>query len=274
MTLLPMPPMNGFLLNSNRLYKIAKDAYYKAKQGFAIHTQYDTLVAIVFAALSLEAFINELGSLAMDAQVNGNNENFLADLVNAIDESRISNPKDKTTQAKFFNAINALSQEFDKGKRPYQDFADLFTLRNCLVHPKPEDRLEIDQDNNWTYSERKIIDRLRSKNILSDLSSDKSLLQLISNPKAAKWACDIAAEMVIAILDKIPESQFSRDNQVIAYYRMIFQSLDVDEQSLSAQEHQNRRALVSQIDKLRASLLEKYGEFPDTTELILEDRSQ
>lgn len=240
-----------------------------------MHKKYDALVAIFFAALSLEAFVNELASLARDAQINGNKEHFLDNLINAVDESRITNPEDKTTQAKFLNASNALSQNFDKGKRPYQDFSDLFTLRDCLVHFKPEDRLDIDQDDNWTYSGReRIIDRLRSKKILSNSSQDQSLLQLVSTNEVAKWACDIAAVMVISLLDKIPESQFSRGNQVLALYRETFQSLDMDKQQIKIQENHDRLASVSQIDTLRTSLLERYGEFPDSTELIFEDRSQ
>jgi len=274
MSLSHMQPSKGFIIDSYHLYTIARDAYYKAKQGFAIHRQNDALVAIIFAALSLEAFINELGTLAKDAKDNGNNESFLNSLIDAIDESRIENQKDKTTRAKFLNASNALSQKFDVGKRPYQDFADLFRLRDCLVHLKPEDRLEVDLDDDWIYSGRKLIDRLRSKNILLDSTEVKSLPLLVSTAKAAKWACDIAAEMVIAILDKIPDSKFSRDNQVLILYRSMFQSLDVDEQQISVQGHQNRQASVFQIDELSARLLETYGEFPDTTELILEDRSR
>jgi hypothetical protein len=269
-----MQPSQGFIIDSYHLYSIAKDAYYKAEQGFATQRQNDALVAIVFAALSLEAFINELSTLAKDAKANGNSDAFLDRLIDAIDETHIENQKDKTTRAKFLNTSNALSEKFDMGKKPYQDFADLFRLRDCLVHLKPEDRLEVDLDDNLVYSGRKLIDRLRSRNILLDSTEVKSLPLLVSTTKAAKWACTTAARMVIAILDKIPDSEFSKDNQVLALYRSMFQPLASDDQQVSVQEHQNRQTSILQIDELRTRLLETYGEFPDSTELILEDRSR
>jgi len=271
-----MQPSQGSIIDSYHLYTIARNAYYKAKQGFSIHRQNDALVAIIFSALSLEAFINELGTLAKDAKAAGNSEDFLDRLIDAIDESYIANWKDKTTQAKFLNASKALSQEFDKGKSPYQDFADLFSLRNCLAHLKPEDRLEID-DGDCIYSGRELIARLRSKNILLDSTEVESLTLLVSTAKAAKWACDVAAKMVIAILDKIsPNSEFSesRGNRVLALYRAEFQLLEKDEQQMLAEEYQNRQISVLKVDELRAKMLETYGEFPDSTELILEDRSR
>lgn len=269
-----MQPSQGFILDSYHFYTIAQESYYKAKQGDNIRRQNDALVAIIFAALSLEAFINELGVLARDARDNGYSEDFLDKLIDAIDESYIKHPKDKTTQAKFLNASRALSKEFDTGKRPYQDFTALFKLRDCLVHLKPEDCLEIDVNNNWNYSGRKLIDRLRSKNILLDSTQIKSITLLVSNAKAAKWACDTASAMVNAILDSIPESEFSRDNQVLALYKAMFQSLETDEQQLLEEEYHNRQAFVLQVDELRTRLLETYGEFPDSVELIREDRSR
>jgi hypothetical protein len=273
MSLSYIQPNQGFIIGSYHLYSIAKDAYHNAKQGFSIHRQNDALVAIIFSALSLEAFINELGALAKDAKANGNSEGFLDSLIDAIDEPRIVCNRDKSTCAKFLNASNALLQKFDKGQRPYQDFSDLFRLRDYLVHLKPESRFEVGLDDNLTYSERDLIDRLRSKDIFLDSIKMKSLTLSVSNAKAAKWACDITAEMIVEILNRIPESKFSKDNQVLAVYKSIFQPSDVDEQ-MSVHEQQDRQASVSQIDELRARLLETYGEFSGSTDLILEDRSR
>ncbi|MEC4868001.1 MAG: hypothetical protein SAJ11_18170, partial [Jaaginema sp. PMC 1078.18] len=237
MSLSPMQPGQGFISYSDRLYKIAVNAYYKTKKGFSIHTKDDALVAILFAAFSLEAFINELGTISKQAKVNGNNEKILNELVAATDESSINQSENKSTQAKFLNASKALSQEFKKGEKPYQDFDLLFKLRDDLVHFKPEDKFEIDLDNNCIYddSTRKIIKKLRDKNILTNPpqaefrtfqfrksngtqtdSKVKSLILSVSNDKAAKWACDTAAEMVGEILNSLnqsPESEFKRENQ-------------------------------------------------------------
>jgi hypothetical protein len=270
MPLSDIQPSQGFILDSYHFFQIAKDSYYKSRQSFPIHRQNDALVAIVFAALSLEAFINELGAIASDAKANGYNEDFLDSLIDAIDESQTN----KRTQDKFMLVSEALSNKFDRGRYPYQDFADLFRLRDCLVHLKPQDRIEIDENRNWLYSGRKLIDNLRSKNILQKNTSTKSITLLISTAPAAKWSCDIASAMVNAILDRIPDSEFSRDNEVIAFYKMRFQPLEKNEQQVLEEENCDRQTAILQADELRTRLQKTYGEFPDSVELIREDRSR
>lgn len=251
----------GFIIDSYHFYNIAKESYYKAQQGFDIHRQNDALVAIIFAALSLEAFINELGDLARDMKARGHEEDFLDRLIDAIFESQGSK---KNTQDKFMDASAALSNTFDKGKYPYQDFVELLRLRNCLAHLKPQDRLEIDEDSNWFYSGRNLINKLRSKGILQNHTKIESITLLVSTAKAAKWACNTASAMVNAILDSIPDSGFSNDNQEIALYKSMFQPLEAEEQH-------HRQIAVAQADELHTRLLKTYGEFPDSVELRYED---
>ncbi len=165
-----------------------------------------------------------------------------------------------------------------QGKSLYQDFTDLFRLRDCLVHLKPDDLIESQENDDWTYTPRAFIDKLRSKNILSDFdfTEVKSLTLLVGTAKPAKWACDVASKMVMKILDRIPKSEFSRNNQALDWYRSMFQPLNANEdtQQVSSQDHTNRQASVSKVHELREKLQEKYGQFPDSTELILEDRDR
>lgn len=262
-----MQSNQGFIIDSHHFYNIAKESYYKAQQGFIIHRQNDALVAIIFAALSLEAFINELGDLARNAKASGHEEYFLNGLIDAIDESQGS----KNTLDKFMMASVALSNKFDKGKHPYQDFADLFKLRDCLVHLKPKDRLKIDDDSNWFYSGRKLIGRLRSKGILQEHTKIESITLLVSTATAARWACNTASAMVNAILDRIPNSEFSKDDREIALYKNMFQPLEAETQQRLEEQQHNRQIAVAQADELRTRLLKTYGEFPDSVELLYED---
>lgn len=271
MPLSDIQPSQGFIVDSYHFYNIARESYYKARQGFTIHRQPDALVAIIFAALSLEAFINELGVLAINAKASGHSQDLLDQLINAIDESQGNK---RNTREKFMKVSEALSNKFDQGKNPYQDFADLFRLRDCLVHLKPEDQLEIDQDNKWTYSGRKLIDRLRSKNIVQEHTQISSITLLVSTAAAAKWACDTASAMVNAILDRIPNSEFSENNETLDLYKIMFQPLEAGEQKILEDEHQNRHNAVTQADELRTRLFKTYGEFPDCVESLREDRSR
>ncbi len=214
-----MQPSQGFIVDSYHFYQIAKDGYLKASQGFEIHRQNDALISIIFSALALEAFINEVLSIAKDVKASGETEAFLDKLIDAIDESP---SKKKNTQEKFMLASQALDSGFKKGGNPYQNFADLFKLRDCLVHLKPEDRIEEGENGEVKYLGRKLTERLRSKGIFQEYTQLESMTLLVSTAKAALWACNTASEMINAILDKIPTS-FSNNNQVINLYRIMFQ---------------------------------------------------
>lgn len=214
-----MQPIQGFIADSYHFYKIAKDGYLKASQAYEIHRQNDALVSIIFSALALEAFINEMLSLAEDAKQAGETEAFLDKLIDAIDESA---SQKKSTREKFMLASEALNSSFKKGENPYQNFADLFRLRDCLVHLKPEDRIEEGDNGEVKYLARKLTKSLRNKGIFQNYTRLESITLLVSTAKAAQWACNTASEMVNAILDKIPKS-FSDNNEVINLYRTMFQ---------------------------------------------------
>lgn len=215
-----MEKLQGFMVDSHHLYEIAKTGYFNAKQGFEIHRQKDALVSIVFSALALEAFINEILLLAKIEKQAESTEYCLDQLIDAIEESDSNR---KNTQEKFMLASQALDSGFTKGNQPYQDFADLFKLRDCLVHLQPEDRIEESENGEFKYLGRKLTERLRSKGIFQKYTELKSITLSVSTAKAALWACNTASEMVNAILDKIPVS-FSNNNEVINFYRDSFQA--------------------------------------------------
>lgn len=215
-----MQPIKGFIADSYHLYKIAVNGYFKSREGSKIHRQDDALVSIVFSALALEAFINEMLSLAKDAKQAGSTEVFLDKLINSISES---DSERKTTCKKFMLTSEALDSIFNKGGSPYQDFADLFSLRDCLVHLKPEDNIDIDESGKINFLPRKLIKRLRSKGICQQHTQIESITLLVSTANAAMWACNTASIMVNAILDKIPQSDFTTNNEAINLYRNEFQ---------------------------------------------------
>lgn len=272
-----MQSNQSFILASPDFYDIAKSAYYKAKKGFDIHHQPDALVAVVFAAFSLEAFINELGEYARLVKEASYTEQFLDNLIDAITENQ-ETQEHKQTQEKFWQASDVLSQAFVKGEQPYQDFADLFRLRNALVHAKP-DLFKIDNNGNLQYLEttkkRKLTRALQSKNKNQEIllvTTVNSLPLKVGTAETAKWACDTASKMIYALIEKIPESTFKED--IDFFYRGCFPLIEEEEKQSRKQEIENRQAQVAQIDALRERLLENYGEFPDSTAWLREDRER
>ena len=209
-------------------------------------------MSIIFSALALEAFINELLAIAKLAKQDGYDEDFIEELINAIDENDIGNisgnqklkplirkincllnrfklevryiPQKKSTREKFMLASEALGNKFDKGKKPYQDFADLFKLRDCLVHLKPEDLIESNEDKLFQYFGRKLTRSLRSKKIFQQHTSVESITLLISTAKAAEWACRTASQMVNELLNQIPESTVKTGyREILNSYKGDFQ---------------------------------------------------
>ena len=67
-----------------------------------------------------------------------------------------------------------------------------------------------------------LTERLRSKDIFQQYTQLKSITLLVSTAKAAFWACVTTSNMVNAILDKIPQSEFTMDNEVLNLYRSLF----------------------------------------------------
>jgi len=88
---------------------------------------------------------------------------------------------------------------------------------------------------------------------------------------AAKWACDTASAMVNVVLDRIPPS-FSQDNEQINLYKSMFQSIEAQEQHILEKDRRSREAAVTQANKVWTHLQETYGEFPDSVELLRQDR--
>ena len=161
----------------------------------------DALVAILFAAASLEAFANEVGYLARE-QLQTNPE--IKTLGQVLEELEAS----ASIQLKYLLLRGILARAlYDKGARPYQDFALLIALRNELVHRKAE-RYEVDESD-APLTANQLLARLRSKNITAEPRGKKpqvwGLLLAIETRAVANWAVDTVAAMMKDIASAAPQ---------------------------------------------------------------------
>ena len=104
------------------------------------YDQREAIVAIVFSALTLEAFINEVGALAAAVPSSDRCDPPVFDKLGEVlvneEESRDS------TLDKFLLAKQILSgSSYDKSRMPYQSFKTLIDLRNALAHIKHAKRI-------------------------------------------------------------------------------------------------------------------------------------
>jgi hypothetical protein len=128
------------------------------------HGERDAIIAIVFSALALEAFINEVGDFAAypnreNAEQDPQSVSIIGSMLGEIEESRGS------MQQKFLMAKWIFSQqEYDRANQPYLDFAILVQVRNALAHVK-----------SWVFTSTKVqcgvVGQLQNSILLPRLSN-------------------------------------------------------------------------------------------------------
>ena len=93
---------------------------------------------------------------------------------------------------------------FDKGTNPYQDFSTLVTLRNDIMHLKPKDRVVIASDGGQSVKVPMYIAALQQRGLASS-TVGMSWFDTIQTVKMASWAPKTAHEIILAVLDLIPD---------------------------------------------------------------------
>jgi hypothetical protein len=210
-----MEPSTGLNVNAGvlrRLARLAHDRIYTPTDR-DVQSDMNGVVAVVFAAVSLEAFINELGALAETAPPSDPPQiRAFASLLRTVEESH------GATRLKFALAGQVFrGMPYDTGAEPFQSFDLLFSLRDAIVHLQSE-RLQFDGEGRLTRSSHtRVLERLRSQKILAEydpsayVGASPSWISLLSTRAVARWACNVASDVVMAVLDSIPESEFRRE---------------------------------------------------------------
>jgi hypothetical protein len=196
----------------------------------------EALSSILLAVISCEGFINELAALARHIIIVDKGPAWLKALGEMLDQAEDSRA---STESKFQLVKFILTGEpFDKGAKPFQDFATLIEIRNALVHAKPSAAtLERDGKGNILWTRPKLLQRLQSSNVIRVEEEFKALLEersdieiLTTNTTAqltsktvAVWACRTVSATVNAILDSVP-SDSSFASTLETDYRKRFQT--------------------------------------------------
>jgi hypothetical protein len=159
----------------------------------------EALVSIVFAAVSLEAFLNELIELAQD----------FADYENALPVTsafaQLMSQLGRLPIVLRFNMAHWMltGSPYDSNSQPFQALTLLFQIRNDLVHFKP-DPLTEEGESKPTHT---TLQKLRSKHILNDSSapeSNRSWIQAVGTKAVAEWACNATSLVAADLVSKLP----------------------------------------------------------------------
>lgn len=206
--------MPGLYFHCGQLWGLAREARDRAEKAVQANKDawpYDAIVAVVLAAASLEAFINELAELMAMTKVSRQNWNHpialppeLANFAETMDEIEGSRG---TITLKFLVASQVLGGKiFDKGRAPYQDFATLITLRNDIMHLKPKDTFDDETPGAVTWP--KYVTNFQNRGLAQKPPDGvgASWFDLLATDRLARWACETALSMILAVLDFIPDS--------------------------------------------------------------------
>jgi len=202
------------LLSSGYLFTIAVEAVKDVKrlpldEGPAAHRY---ITAIVFAALSLEAFINEL---VQAAEIAGKRVELSDELPPTVAAVGKILPGVEQNRGQIELKLQLLStllsgQPYAKGDTVFQNFDILVSLRNALAHYKSLDTVVYDPSAGLLYLETKnegILKRLRGGSWISSESGNPFMAQ-IATLTVAQRSCNAASELVKSLVDKLPESEF------------------------------------------------------------------
>src|SRR3984957_13601214 len=126
----------------------------------------EALVSVVFAAASVEAFLNESAFLAKNKARISEEPPIVSAFAQVMDEAEESRIQ---IQSKFqLGNLVLTGKTYDKGTAPYQDFSDLIAVRNLLMHGKGNERFLSVDDKPVVLNPAAVLDRLASKNLLHE----------------------------------------------------------------------------------------------------------
>jgi hypothetical protein len=194
-----------YYFHATYLFKVALRAA-KAKSG----RTGQPVVAIVFCATALEAFINECGHLARAVPTSGE-QNIVASFASVMRE--LEERRESIAIKYHLGLLVFKGATWDEGSRPFQDFKLLIALRNELAHMKG-DNWETRIAAGHRDPERspaqypKFVRELQSRNVIPKSSKSTSWLEQIASPAVAAWACRTASAMTQEFFASVPAGYF------------------------------------------------------------------
>jgi hypothetical protein len=222
----------GLAVTSPFLFEIAKESLL-ANRG---------LVAVVFAAASLEALINEVSELA-DLEVQAatqddqrDNDEVLRAFAEAMSEAERSRG---SIQLKFIVASLILKgRPYRKGLQPFQDFSLLMNLRNSIMHLRPTTLTRLGENATQVTFDGCVLKELSARGLIKRPKPNTvtSLLSEAGGRQVARWAVNTAADMAQSFLSLFPEP-FKSD--VLIDQAEVFRRIDAVGSHSSASKRPN-----------------------------------
>lgn len=177
--------------------------------------QLQSLVVLVFAAIGVEGFLNEvLASVQMSAKVDPRLPAQLRALADAAPKLHARNVQTAEKVRTFYTIL--ADKPYDAGRQPFQDFDLLFRIRNVVVHTRPE-RYSVDALEGLNAGTAKVseltphplVRQLHSRGLLvGDRKAWMPLFAALCSPTVATWALRAASDTVRALVELFPDGTY------------------------------------------------------------------
>ena len=198
--------MAGYILSSSVLRKVARGAAETAEDQSPA-----SLVALVFSVVWLESYLNELIHHAFTIGQHadrGGQMGRVRNLVTATDLRRRDSSLSVKAQVL---AIGLSGQPMNTGAQPFQDFGLLISLRNVLVHQRPEQvsfPLPPD-DADPTFPDKhlsKLVKALADRDLVPrPIPRGEVLSSSIARARVAIWSFNVATRVARHLFDLMDE---------------------------------------------------------------------
>ena len=205
-------PSTSRVLNAEVIFNVALDAAKSMTAPLRDGGQRAALVSVIFAAVSLEAFLNELIELAQDFSLYDDEPSIVLSFASLMSDIEKIQGSVETR----FNVAHWMfvGRGYDKSASPFQDFKLLFQVRNDVMHFKPDPlREEVAQEPT-----PRITEKLRDRNILNTSSapdSSRSWVQTLGTRGVAEWACNTASLVSADMVAKMPASRWRKATEEV-----------------------------------------------------------
>jgi hypothetical protein len=164
----------------------------------------EAIVAIVFSALAVEGFVNHIAELASRPLAEKNVDELQA-FASVMSDLEAQRAQIKTRIQMGYYILTR--KTLDRGGLPYQDFSLLVDLRNQLVHSQPE-KVEWPPRTDW--EPHRLVQQLVARKVIAKPSSSQApqFQPVICRYEVARWAYNLALDMMNLLINAVPEGEF------------------------------------------------------------------
>ncbi|MDK8465898.1 hypothetical protein [Marinobacter sp. SS13-12] len=203
----------SFNPNTNILIDIAKSSLENSE-----NSPHDSLITIMFSSAALEVFINE--SYEIVHYLKGNHEDLIkyAEMMKRMVKNR------KSIECKYHSALLHLTGSSEhKGKQPYQNFKVLVSIRNFVLHNKPDTyvtqhQIKYSPKSRGKDEHPKFVQHLVAAKVIKTNDFNCNSIDLLLRKSVALWAFTTVEAMIENLILSTPNTEFQEKLWGVAYH--------------------------------------------------------